>query len=169
MPNCPCEDQPYIPVSPYLCDPIDGITVCLDGEQCEDIIDAGCVAYNGYPLTSINVKTGDRIDDVLITLNKNSSSLAVVVQNSHSVAFSGNGLSSTPIIATTIIDNTAGITNLLTVSAAGLKVELTTAVIHALLQSIENNASLQAMFCQLLQNCSAGSCGIPTNISASMS
>lgn len=163
-----CLPIPYLSAVPDTCAVPEGISICLNPEACIDIIDAGCIAYNGYALPKIGVLPTDRLDDILIKLNTNSPTVAVHSQASSSVTLSGSGLATDPLIASAIIDSTPGLQNILTVSAAGLKVELTPAVVLSLLQVIEATPSLQAMFCELVSKCTFASCGIPSNISASM-
>ena len=163
-----CTPQPYIPAVPLVCAAPFNVTPCLNGEQCIDVIDAGCVAYNGAALTNIAVNAADRLDVILGKLNVINASAGIVTTASTSVSFTGTGLGTAPLAASVIVDSTIT-TNILVSGTNGLKVELTTAVILAMLNAIEASPVLQAKFCEAVANCTSASCGIPTSISASMS
>ena len=163
-----CIPQPYIPAVPLICEIPYNVTPCLNGEQCIDVIDAGCVAYNGLALPNISVNPTDRLDVILGKLNTINASTGISSTSSTSVTLSGTGLGTAPFTAAVIVD-TVITDNILVSGANGLKVELTTAVILAMLNAIEANPVLQAKFCEAMSFCSVSSCGIPTSITASMS
>lgn len=162
-----CIPQPYTPEIPLICEAPFNVTPCLDGEQCIEVIDAGCVAYNDVPLNNIGVNPTDRLNVILAKLNANNGNTVVSTTDSITVTVTGNGLSTHPITANVIVD-TVITDNILVAGSNGLKVEITAAIILALLSTIEANPVLQAKFCEIVSNCASHSCGIPTSVIANM-
>ena len=162
-----CIPQPYTPAIPLICEVPFNVTPCLNGEQCIEVIDAGCVAYTDVPLPNIGVNPDDRLNVILAKLNANNSHTTISTLKSNSVLFAGTGLTTNPVTATVIVDATIA-DNILVSGINGLKVELTTTVILALLAAIEANPALQAKFCEVASNCTPTTCGVPTSITATM-
>ena len=72
MSNCePCQNSEPVPCVTY--DPPENPIPCVDGEPCPDIVDSGCVNYEGANLDNIGVKTNDRLNVILKSINDNHS------------------------------------------------------------------------------------------------
>lgn len=61
--NCgPCSDDPIVVPATFSNDP----EVCPeDSESCNELFDAGCICWPGPDICELDIKTGDRVDEVL--------------------------------------------------------------------------------------------------------
>ena len=63
---------------------------CINGEPCEEVIDAGCVEYTGANISSLNILKGDRVDTILNKLSVNSTTQNIAVNDSATIQLTGS-------------------------------------------------------------------------------
>lgn len=137
---CGCEDNITPPVE------VPAPPTCTDGEPCAEILNAKCVKYTGVDITCLTITTNDRLDVILGKIATALCQGLSVVQHTdtNNIQILGAGTTADPLEADVVIDPVAN--NILTTSVDGLKVLIDTTEITRILNAIDADSTMKALF-----------------------
>lgn len=166
--SCNCNDNGpiYPPVTNCVDADLPEGTPCTSTETCEEVIDAGCVQYNGDNLPQIGVLKRDRLDAILAKLNLNTGTNPIAVEDTNSIDLSGNGLGGTPLIADVKLDPDTH--NLTVITDDGLLTKVNDCMIQDIISLINSSTTLHDLFCSTVVSCAAGYCGSATDFESEL-